>query len=371
MPFSIRKVGKNKYQVYNTATGEIHSKGTTKKKAEGQFRLLQGIARNEVIDLEGGMNKRSWADTPRPRFHGTLPPIPDAPRTTLRTTPAQKPRFYTELAKGVVEKNPPVKKELDSAIRSLNDERRKVHRDFWELEKTYKSAPDIEQRTAIKKELDRLGNVDFQLENDSTELQKIITEMGSLTASGRRRGGANKRSYIGGAKRSRSPPNWQQERQRLIGRLNDLDARNNALRQEQDNLVRDETPELPEALLGNNPHNPDEDFETKIEIVSEYINSEREDRDFDFPALEEQGLLQDALRWVETIPHNVIQSYISRDIRRDALIRQIEQIEEDIADLDETAVRENTLGEEDSGTEMEGYGYYSIPSQEYQPRRFL
>ncbi len=54
MPFSIRKIGKNKYQVYNTATGEIHSKGTTKKKAEGQFRLLQGIARKEVIGLEGG-----------------------------------------------------------------------------------------------------------------------------------------------------------------------------------------------------------------------------------------------------------------------------------------------------------------------------
>lgn len=58
MPFSIRKIGKNKYQVYNTATGEIHSKGTTKKKAEGQFRLLQGVARKEVIGLEGGAKRR-------------------------------------------------------------------------------------------------------------------------------------------------------------------------------------------------------------------------------------------------------------------------------------------------------------------------
>jgi len=54
MPYSIRKIGKNKYQVYNTATGELHSKGTTKKKAEGQFRLLQGITKNEPIGLEGG-----------------------------------------------------------------------------------------------------------------------------------------------------------------------------------------------------------------------------------------------------------------------------------------------------------------------------
>ena len=57
MPFSIRKIGKNKYQVYNTATGEIHSKGTSKKKAEGQFRLLQGVARKEVVGLEGGAKR--------------------------------------------------------------------------------------------------------------------------------------------------------------------------------------------------------------------------------------------------------------------------------------------------------------------------
>jgi hypothetical protein len=58
MPYSIRKIGKNRYQVYNTATGEIHSKGTTKKKAEGQFRLLQGVARKDMIGLEGGVRPR-------------------------------------------------------------------------------------------------------------------------------------------------------------------------------------------------------------------------------------------------------------------------------------------------------------------------
>lgn len=39
MPYSIRKVGK-KFQVVNTETGEVHAKGTTKKKAEAQIRLL-------------------------------------------------------------------------------------------------------------------------------------------------------------------------------------------------------------------------------------------------------------------------------------------------------------------------------------------
>ena len=209
MPFSIRKVGKNKYQVYNTATGEIHSKGTTKKKAEGQFRLLQGIHRKELINLEGG------------------------------------------------------------------------------------------------------------------------------------------------AKRSRSPMNWEAERQRLIIRLNDLDARNTDLITEQENVVRDELPELPEALLGDNPN---ENFITKYEIFSEYIESEQRNRDFEFPALEEQGLLEDALQWINTIPINIIRTSIVRDRQRDELREEMREVEEDIEELDDTAERENTMGDEDSGTEMEGYG---------------
>ena len=61
MPFSIRKVGK-KLQVYNTSTGEIHSKGTTKKKAEGQLQILN------TAHLEGGGSilgniKRAFSST--------------------------------------------------------------------------------------------------------------------------------------------------------------------------------------------------------------------------------------------------------------------------------------------------------------------
>jgi hypothetical protein len=185
MPYSIRKIGKNRYQVYNTATGEIHSKGTTKKKAEGQFRLLQGIARNELINIvEGGMS--DWTNAPIGK-KGKLPPIPNAP--TLRPARQPRPRFYTDLAKDVAKKTPPVKTELDSAIKSLNNERRKIHLDFYKLEDAYKTASETE-KVGLKKELDRLGKKDFELENDSKELQKIITETGSLTASGRRRGGS-------------------------------------------------------------------------------------------------------------------------------------------------------------------------------------
>jgi hypothetical protein len=180
----------------------------------------------------------------------------------------------------------------------------------------------------------------------------------------------------GGRKRSRTPMEWQGERQRLINRLNDLDAINTGLIQEQDDVVRDELPELPGALLGDNPA---ENYITKYEIFSEYIESEQQNRDFDFPALEAQGLLEDALQWINTIPVNIIRTSIVRDRRRDELREQMDEIEEEIEELDDTVARENTIiGDEDSGTEMEGYGrrlkgrgQYQIPSQEYQPRRFL
>lgn len=193
MPYSIRKVGK-KYQVYNTATGEIHSKGTTKKKAEGQFRLLQGL-----MAEEGGMQRRR-RNAPRrlePITEVSAPP-PTPPPTPRPPTPP--PRFYTDLGKNVGEKTPPVKRELTNAIKLMNETRRNIHRDYWKIEhEIYPKATETE-REELKEELDRLGKTDFQIENDAKELQKIITEMGSLTASGRRRGGANKRSYIGGSR---------------------------------------------------------------------------------------------------------------------------------------------------------------------------
>jgi len=48
MPFEIRKLNNNKFQVYNVETGRITSKGTTKKKAQLQLKLL-----NHLHHLEG------------------------------------------------------------------------------------------------------------------------------------------------------------------------------------------------------------------------------------------------------------------------------------------------------------------------------
>jgi len=44
MPYAIRKVrNQNKFKVINTETKEIHAKGTTKKKAEAQIRVLEQL----------------------------------------------------------------------------------------------------------------------------------------------------------------------------------------------------------------------------------------------------------------------------------------------------------------------------------------
>ena len=50
MPYSIRKIpNKNCYQVKNTDTGKIHSKCTTKQKAEAQAKLLRAIDHGYVL----------------------------------------------------------------------------------------------------------------------------------------------------------------------------------------------------------------------------------------------------------------------------------------------------------------------------------
>jgi len=46
MPLTITHLKNGKYQVKNNTTGKIHSKGTTKKKADKQVRLLNWIDTN-------------------------------------------------------------------------------------------------------------------------------------------------------------------------------------------------------------------------------------------------------------------------------------------------------------------------------------
>lgn len=43
MPYQIVRVARGLYSVVNMETGKIHSYGTTKKKAERQYRFLNGI----------------------------------------------------------------------------------------------------------------------------------------------------------------------------------------------------------------------------------------------------------------------------------------------------------------------------------------
>lgn len=44
MPYKIKKVkNKNCYKVFNSKTGKIHSKCSTKKKADAQVRLLESL----------------------------------------------------------------------------------------------------------------------------------------------------------------------------------------------------------------------------------------------------------------------------------------------------------------------------------------
>jgi hypothetical protein len=43
MPYQIKQISPRRYSVINSKTGEIHSKSTTKEKAEAQIRLLEQL----------------------------------------------------------------------------------------------------------------------------------------------------------------------------------------------------------------------------------------------------------------------------------------------------------------------------------------
>jgi len=44
MPYAMRKLpSQNRYRVYNTKTGKVHAKSSTKQKALAQLRLLSGV----------------------------------------------------------------------------------------------------------------------------------------------------------------------------------------------------------------------------------------------------------------------------------------------------------------------------------------
>ena len=53
MPYAIVKV-KGGFSLINTATKEVHSKKTTKKKAMAQMRLLEGIEHGTLVPREKG-----------------------------------------------------------------------------------------------------------------------------------------------------------------------------------------------------------------------------------------------------------------------------------------------------------------------------
>jgi hypothetical protein len=43
MPYEMKQISPRRYSVINSKTGEIHSKSTTKAKAEAQIRLLDQL----------------------------------------------------------------------------------------------------------------------------------------------------------------------------------------------------------------------------------------------------------------------------------------------------------------------------------------
>lgn len=61
MPYAIHSLGGGQYKVVNKATGNVHSKSTSKANAEAQVRLLHGV---EHSDLKPRTTKEVIGDRP-------------------------------------------------------------------------------------------------------------------------------------------------------------------------------------------------------------------------------------------------------------------------------------------------------------------
>jgi hypothetical protein len=80
MPFSIRKIKtkKDKYQVYNLDTGKVYSKGTTKKRAKSQMRLLYSVSKDKFTRKRkiGGKENLNPSNIPSGFDRRPRPPPP-------------------------------------------------------------------------------------------------------------------------------------------------------------------------------------------------------------------------------------------------------------------------------------------------------
>jgi hypothetical protein len=97
MPYQINQISPRKFEVVNTETGTIHSKGTTKKKAEAQLRLLDNLEKKIMKPTKGkGVSfSRQRRVAPAP----IATPVPEnaVPTPRARRTVAQVVPEPTEL----------------------------------------------------------------------------------------------------------------------------------------------------------------------------------------------------------------------------------------------------------------------------------
>ena len=78
MPFSIRKIKNGKYQVYNLDTSKVYSKGTSKKRAKSQIRLLHSVSKDKFTRKRkiGGKENLNPSNIPSGFDRRPRPPPP-------------------------------------------------------------------------------------------------------------------------------------------------------------------------------------------------------------------------------------------------------------------------------------------------------
>jgi hypothetical protein len=158
---------------------------------------------------------------------------------------------------------------------------------------------------------------------------------------------SQQKKYKGGARRSRTPAQWQQERARLMQRYIVL---TDSIESFDDDFVNlEETlPNLPAYIFD------EYDLSTKDEVFKIYVTALARGVNPDYSNNYNQSERVAIAGWLNTLPYQAVEEGVELANQAEEIRAELVELEHDLESLGNTEAVEGTLA--DSDTDMEGYG---------------
>jgi len=188
MPFSIRKIKNKKYQVYNLDTGKVYSKGTTKKRAKSQMRLLRSVSKDKFTRKRkiGGKENLNPLNIPSGFDRRPRPLWIQRREHLLALRQYYETRFPSTIHPEITQEDLPNSQEIYESLDKSSEAMRAIFEHLIHPEVNSLEFEEIFDWVAGVGELDEINNDDpnniwYQRFNDNNLWQNIIRTLGPLT----------------------------------------------------------------------------------------------------------------------------------------------------------------------------------------------